>query len=111
MIRRPPRSTLFPYTTLFRSPVAVWTFALIFGFSMGADYMLVSLVTAECFGTSSLGKLLALIIMGYSLGQWGFPWVVGKIFDARHSYDLAWKLTAVAGMAGGLAIYLVSPRQ
>src|SRR3989475_7004741 len=24
MIRRPPRSTLFPYTTLFRSPVHVW---------------------------------------------------------------------------------------
>src|SRR3712207_7071224 len=24
MIRRPPRSTLFPYTTLFRSPCAVW---------------------------------------------------------------------------------------
>src|SRR2546425_4951203 len=24
MIRRPPRSTLFPYTTLFRSGVAVW---------------------------------------------------------------------------------------
>src|SRR2546422_1695607 len=24
MIRRPPRSTLFPYTTLFRSPQARW---------------------------------------------------------------------------------------
>src|SRR2546430_13620071 len=24
MIRRPPRSTLFPYTTLFRSPNAAW---------------------------------------------------------------------------------------
>src|SRR2546425_5689707 len=24
MIRRPPRSTLFPYTTLFRSPVILW---------------------------------------------------------------------------------------
>src|SRR5260370_26561054 len=24
MIRRPPRSTLFPYTTLFRSPVGVY---------------------------------------------------------------------------------------
>src|SRR3712207_7380752 len=24
MIRRPPRSTLFPYTTLFRSPMAVY---------------------------------------------------------------------------------------
>src|SRR5256885_5250510 len=27
MIRRPPRSTLFPYTTLFRSFTALWTFA------------------------------------------------------------------------------------
>src|SRR2546422_11030666 len=25
MIRRPPRSTLFPYTTLFRSPIAINT--------------------------------------------------------------------------------------
>src|SRR2546422_8620100 len=24
MIRRPPRSTLFPYTTLFRSPIESW---------------------------------------------------------------------------------------
>src|SRR5260370_32801790 len=24
MIRRPPRSTLFPYTTLFRSPEMIW---------------------------------------------------------------------------------------
>src|SRR2546430_17710845 len=27
MIRRPPRSTLFPYTTLFRSPGKVWSVA------------------------------------------------------------------------------------
>src|SRR2546427_12461391 len=27
MIRRPPRSTLFPYTTLFRSPLATLTLA------------------------------------------------------------------------------------
>src|SRR5260221_9802334 len=26
MIRRPPRSTLFPYTTLFRSTLDPWTF-------------------------------------------------------------------------------------
>src|SRR5258708_29152155 len=27
MIRRPPRSTLFPYTTLFRSVIAAWALA------------------------------------------------------------------------------------
>src|SRR2546422_6820609 len=29
MIRRPPRSTLFPYTTLFRSPFASATFTVV----------------------------------------------------------------------------------
>src|SRR5260221_3727318 len=31
MIRRPPRSTLFPYTTLFRSLVALVLFSLMIG--------------------------------------------------------------------------------
>src|SRR3712207_7321279 len=31
MIRRPPRSTLFPYTTLFRSPVLELAFQRLFG--------------------------------------------------------------------------------
>ena len=91
-----------------REPAAVWIFVMIFGFSMGADYMLIPLVTAECFGTASLGKLLARIIMGYSLGQWGGPWIAGRIFDTRHSYDLAWKMMAAAGLIGAAAIYAVS---
>ena len=90
-------------------PAAVWLFVLIFGFSMGADYMLIPLVTSQCFGTASLGKLLGLIIMGYSLGQWGAPWITGKLFEATHSYDLAWKIMALASMVGSLAIYAISP--
>jgi MFS family permease len=90
-------------------PAFIWIFALIFGFSMGADYMLIPLVTAECFGTASLGKLLALIIMGYSLGQWGAPWIAGRIFDARHSYELAWNIIGIAGLLGGAAIFAISP--
>jgi len=89
------------------SSAILWTFALVFGFSMGADYMLVPLVTSECFGTASLGKILALIIMGYSIGQWAGPWFVGKIFDARHSYDLAWRIIAILAVVGAAAIYAV----
>jgi MFS family permease len=91
------------------SSTAIWVFALLFGFSMGADYMLIPLVAAECFGTTSLGKLLALIVMGYSLGQWGAPWIAGRIFDARHSYELAWKIMALAALLGSAAIYAVRP--
>jgi len=91
------------------SPAMLWAFALLFGFAMGADYMLIPLVTAECFGATSLGKLLALIIMGYSIGQWAGPWLVGRIFDTRHSYDPAWKVIAISGVLGAAAILAVRP--
>ncbi len=89
-----------------QSTLAIWAFASVFGFAMGADYMLIPLVVSENFGTASLGKILALIIMGYSVGQWAGPWFVGKLFDARHNYDLAWTLIAIFAMIGAGAIYL-----
>jgi len=98
---------------LFLAPnrIALWAFVVIFGFAMGADYMLIPLVTAECFGLAALGKLLALIIMGYSLGQWFAPWVAGRIFDTYGSYDLAWLIMTMAGIAGAATIYCIRPRQ
>jgi len=82
------------------TPAILLLFVVVFGFAMGADYMLIPLVTSEWFGTASLGKLLAFIIMGYSIGQWAGPWLVGKLFDARHNYDLGWKIIAASGIAG-----------
>ena len=89
-----------------QSTLAIWAFASVFGFAMGADYMLIPLVVSENFGTASLGKILALIITGYSVGQWAGPWFVGKLFDSRHNYDLAWTLIAIFAMIGAGAIYL-----
>lgn len=96
-----------PLLFLAGQPAMAWSFAGIFGFAMGADYMLIPLVTAECFGLGSLGKLLAALIMGYSVGQWLAPWMAGRLFDAHHNYDLAWKIIAIAGVLGALAIYAV----
>ena len=98
-----------PLLLLADRPAAVWGFALVFGFAMGADYMLIPLVTAECFGLATLGKVLSLIIMGYSLGQWFAPWLTGRIFDAYHSYDFAWGIMAIAATIGAGLIYAVAP--
>jgi MFS family permease len=92
-------------------PQAVWAFALLFGFAMGADYMLIPLVTADCFGLPSLGKLLAVIITLYSLGQWFAPWLAGKIFDVQHRYDLAWVLMSAGAAVGAALIYFVVPQR
>ena len=91
--------------------VAAWGFAVLFGFAMGADYMLIPLVTAECFGTNALGKLLALLILGYSVGQWMGPVLAGRIFDATRSYNAVWGIMTVAGVLGAAAIYAISPRR
>ncbi len=90
-----------------RFPVAAWSFAIIFGFAMGADYMLIPLVTAECFGLATLGKLLAVIIMANSLGQWIGPWAAGLIFDATHSYNIAWATVTIGGVVGAFLIYSI----
>ena len=91
-----------------RYPTAAWTFALVFGFAMGADYMLIPLVTAECFGLATLGKLLAIIIMANSLGQWIGPWMAGLIFDATHSYNIAWATVTLGGVLGAFLIYSIN---
>ena len=90
------------------SNASVFAFAVIFGFAMGADYMLIPLVTADRFGLAALGKLLALIIMADSVGQTFGGVMAGYIFDTRHSYNLAWAIITVGGILGALAIYLIS---
>lgn len=97
-----------PLLLIAHHSTAALAFAVIFGFAMGADYMLIPLVTAECFGIGSLGKLLALIICGYSIGQWVAPWLAGKVFDTYHSYSWAWILSAIAGILGAAAIYAIT---
>ena len=97
-----------PLLCIARQPLAALAFTVVFGFAMGADYMLIPLVTADCFGVASLGKLLALIIMGYSIGQWIAPWIAGRFFDAFHGYNLAWAILSVAGLLGAVAIYAIS---
>src|SRR2546427_6590764 len=67
MIRRPPRSTLFPYTTLFRSIVLTWLGAILitlflgitvlaydFGISPRPEETVVSQLARHVFGTSPL---------------------------------------------------------
>jgi MFS family permease len=100
-----------PLLFLHHQARAVIGFAILFGFAMGADYMLIPLVAVDCFGLSALGKILALIIMADSLGQTFGPVMAGRIFDLRHSYDLAWLIITAVGMLGAAAIYLITSNE
>src|SRR5260221_14393253 len=59
MIRRPPRSTLFPYTTLFRSLKVAVTFDADAAFHSGADFVDLVLKTAERLADAFVNHVLA----------------------------------------------------
>src|SRR3989454_1031080 len=59
MIRRPPRSTLFPYTTLFRSPGFTGGITVAFGNNPGGSTLGGTTTVAAVNGVASFGDLTA----------------------------------------------------
>src|SRR2546427_8512318 len=75
MIRRPPRSTLFPYTTLFRSLTGFapnYTSFLVlralFGIGMGAEWGVGASLVMEKVAPRYRGVVSGLLQQGYALG-------------------------------------------
>lgn len=93
-----------PLLYFVKVPGVVYVFALLFGFAMGADYMLIPLMTAECFGLASLGKLMGVILATDSLGQALTPYLVGHLFDRYRSYNGAFALLIVMAALGAAAV-------
>jgi MFS family permease len=89
------------------SPNAVYIFSILFGFGMGADYMLIPLMTAEQFGVNTLARAMAIILPTDTIGQTWFPYLVSKLHEHFGSY--AWPLQTVFILAavGALAILLL----
>jgi MFS family permease len=91
-------------------PGLIYLFSFIFGFGMGADYMLIPLTTAQCFGVASLGRLMGIILTTDAVGQAFTPVVVGRIFDLTHSYNLGFALLIAAALLAALAAASIGGR-
>lgn len=92
------------------TPEFVYVFALLFGFGMGADYMLIPLMAAEQFGVNTLARAMAIILPADTIGQTWFPYLVSILHDRFGSYDLALKAVFILSFVGASAIALL-PRQ
>ncbi len=85
-------------------PALLYVFAVCFGFGLGADYMLIPLMTAECFGLAGLSRILGIIITSDSVGEAVMPWIVARLRESTGSYAPGFTLLSTAALLGALAV-------
>jgi len=88
------------------SPEIVYVFGILFGFGMGADYMLIPLMAAEKFGVNSLARVMAIILPTDTIGQTWFPWIVSKMQESG-GYGVALKFVFLLSAVGAIAILML----
>ena len=88
-------------------PASLYIFAVVFGFSMGADYMLIPLMAAEQFGMNSLARAMAVILPVNTIGQTWFPYLVSALREHYGNYLAAMMTVFAVAMVGALAIALL----
>jgi MFS family permease len=87
----------------------IYVFAILFGFGMGADYMLIPLMAAEQFGVNSLARAMAIILPVNTIGQTWFPYFVSVLRDHAGTYTVAMSAVLAVSLAGAFAI-MILPR-
>ena len=88
-------------------PASVYVFAVLFGFAMGADYMLIPLVAAEQFGINTLSRAMAIILPMNTIGQTWFPQFVSFLRQHTGSYRMPLAFISGAALVGAVTIALL----
>lgn len=100
-----------PMLLLVHPPHSPALFAVVFGFAMGADYMLIPLMAARQFGVNSLARAMAIILPVNTIGQTWVPEAVSLLRERFHSYEVALNAVLVLAVIGAVAIALMPPSQ
>ena len=85
----------------------LYMFALLFGFGMGADYMLIPLMAAEQFGVNTLARAMAIILPVNTIGQTWFPYFVSVLRDRAGNYGIAMGVVLAVALIDALSIAIL----
>jgi MFS family permease len=89
------------------NPMYLYMFALLFGFGMGADYMLIPLMAAEQFGVNTLARAMAVILPVNTIAQTWFPYFVSVLRDRAGNYGIAMGVVLTLALIGALSIAIL----
>lgn len=96
-----------PLLIAVRPPSNPWVFSILFGFAMGADYMLIPLMTARQFGLTSLPRAMAIILPLNTISQTGFPVLTAELQRYFGDYTTPLLIVFALGVLSGISIALL----
>jgi MFS family permease len=85
----------------------IYIFSVLFGFGLGADYMLIPLMAAEQFGVNTLARAMAIILPTDTIGQTWFPYFVSLLRESYGDYNHALISVFVLALIGAISIALL----
>jgi MFS family permease len=100
-----------PLLYLSASPLALGTFALVFGIGLGGDYMIIPLMAAELFGVRVMGRLMGVILTADGVAEALSPMLVALIRDRTGSYGNGFLVLIGLAALGALAVSMLPLRR
>ena len=100
-----------PLLLAVQPPANPWVFSILFGFAMGADYMLIPLMAAEQFGVSTLPRAMAIILPANTIAQTGFPALTAYFQELFRSYTIPMYIVFAVGIMSGISIALLPKKE
>ncbi len=89
----------------------LYSFSILFGFGMGADYMLIPLMAADRFGVNSVARAMAVILPVNTIGQTWFPYLVSHLHTWLGGYTGAMTVVLIVALLGAVAILMLPKKQ
>src|SRR5215813_179405 len=88
-------------------PFALNLFAVVFGISLGGDYMIIPLMGAELFGVRVLGRLMGIVLTADGVAEAVSPMLVGYLRDNTGTYSAGFAALIAMGAVGAVAVALL----
>lgn len=86
-------------------PGRIYLFALIFGFGLGGDYMIIPLMAGDLFGVRALGRTMGIILVADGVAESLFPMLVGAMYnETTKSYAAGFTLLICVALTGAIIV-------
>lgn len=88
-----------------------YIFAVIFGVAYGGLITQQAPMVARLFGLKSIGLILGLVGVGYTIGAASGPFLTGYIFDSTGHYRVAFMVGSAVSLLGLILVILLAPKK